>query len=866
MMSSSDPSRRPSLNGIHLSSDAQDDYGNTVTSEAMLSYPMYDSSSITQLTRLAKSHKRRDNMDQVSANSISPSSTTYSDLQYSRLPLPDALRPSFINTTNTPIPGISISPTSSLFSNVTAGMGEPSIRGMGMPGRALRRPSLDTYQEGLYFSNNGPYASSSAANNLDPSDASPRRASDATENDYDHRNEPQHLRPFDNNMLMNGNSHYRKNSSHSTYESSINGSVAATHQFNDWMFEEDEHDPQISESAQPHIVLNTAERRSGMDGVLMRSNTHDSMIGEVQMKQPARVVYYTSHGSRVNFYLQKDESTIGRKEDNTIVLSDAKISKYHASIKKTEIGFFIRDRNSSNGVRVNGTLLDPTKPNLLVHGDVINIGTCVLTFYDVPERAARQPEPDLPLFAFDSLSRSTLTRRQKDPTSTQSYVELVTILPSDKKYEKTFTIREEVQMEPAASLDFAPVASISDTSVLSEDYEKLRLAYELSKISVTEDITELLEKSLELMFEILTVDRGVVLLVDRATGILATHLVKIRPGTDREVREIMLSSTILRKVLTSRIALITTDATEDPNLQRSASVRKGSIRSVICMPLIAHNKIHGILHLDAVDKINYFSNKDLSLVKAICNQTAVAIENGILVKEVQNKARLTENLSRFLSPHVVMKMTERDGLHSIRRGGGREVMGTILFVDIRGFTNISEKSPAADVVELLNEYFERLVKVVFTYDGVVDKYIGDALMATFGTLQGETDAEFRAVCAALDFRRTIAELNMERKRQNKTPIVIGVGVNTGTCLAGFIGSAQRLEYTVIGDNVNISSRLCSMAGENQVLISESTHEAVRGRVESHELGKKKLKGKVTEINVYEVLTARAGVGASRTHK
>ena len=105
--------------------------------------------------------------------------------------------------------------------------------------------------------------------------------------------------------------------------------------------------------------------------------------------------------------------------------------------------------------------------------------------------------------------------------------------------------------------------------------------------------------------------------------------------------------------------------------------------------------------MDAVDKISYFSNKDLSLVKAICNQTAIAIENAILVKEVQNKARLTENLSRFLSPHVVLKMTERDGLHSIRRGGGREVMGTILFVDIRGFTNMSEKSPASEVASVV---------------------------------------------------------------------------------------------------------------------------------------------------------------------
>ncbi len=111
------------------------------------------------------------------------------------------------------------------------------------------------------------------------------------------------------------------------------------------------------------------------------------------------------------------------------------------------------------------------------------------------------------------------------------------------------------------------------------------------------------------------------------------------------------------------------------------------------------------MHLDSRARINSFSSKDLSLVKAISNQTAIAIENSILIKEVEKKAKITEQLSRFLAPHVVDKMVNKA---EMIRKGGREIVGTIIFVDIRGFTNFSEKSGPTEVVALLNDYFERV--------------------------------------------------------------------------------------------------------------------------------------------------------------
>ncbi|KAJ1551354.1 hypothetical protein HK096_000791, partial [Nowakowskiella sp. JEL0078] len=530
------------------------------------------------------------------------------------------------------------------------------------------------------------------------------------------------------------------------------------------------------------IILQTTERR----GRLINDRPDGS--------QPARLVYYTVYGGRMNWNLSEtEETTIGRKDDNKVVLSDVKISKYHASIKKSDKGYAIKDRKSSNGVKVNDKTIEPNRPYLLQDGDQILVGMITLNFYDKIQSTDINSDTNRATIKRNPMRNSILPSPNADD---DRYLRLVTILPSEQKYEETVTIREEIAAEDTVDFHKLENDNPIDEATLREDYEKLRLAYELSKVSLTHDIIFLLEKSLALMFEIIPVDRGVVLLVDQNTGIMGTHYVKLREGKANEGREILLSSTILRKVYGSRKCLITSDAYEDPMLGKAASVRTGQIRSVICVPLIAHNKVLGILHLDSRDRINSFSSKDLSLVKAISNQTAMAIENNMLIKEVEAKARITEQLSRFLAPHVVDRMVHRA---EIIRKGGQVLVGTIIFADIRGFTNLSERCGPSETVNLLNDYFERLVQIVFKYDGVVDKYIGDALMAVFGTLEEEKDSEFRSIAAALEFKMAIKEMNELRSRQNKESISVGVGVNTGELLAGFIGCTQRLEYTCIGD-------------------------------------------------------------------
>jgi adenylate cyclase len=526
----------------------------------------------------------------------------------------------------------------------------------------------------------------------------------------------------------------------------------------------------------------------------------------------AKIIYKSPDGLETDFVLDAINS-VGRHPRNKIRLNDREISKEHAIIERRGAEWWIKDLKSSNGTYINSRRISESK---LADNDEILLGSMRLVFLIESGEGKRESVRDL-----------------------------VTILPQDPA--GTTHIHAKIEEDEE---DFQPVSEVTDVEVLKRDYEKLRLTHELQRIGLTTDLSVLLNRTLEVVFSMLKADNALIMLVDEETNTLVPHTVKQRGSGDKQ--EILLSSTIVNAAIQERASVLSSDAFLDPRFSGSQSIIAQGIRAAMCVPLVAHDKVLGLMHLDSRERVGAFVEKDLQLLKAIAAQTAVAIENARLIRQIEDEAKTRMQLSRFLPPHVVDEMVAGRGA-PIQKGG-REVEATVVFCDIRGFTSISESTGPQEVVDLLNDYFERLVEVVFARHGILDKFIGDALMASWGTLEGSDleESTYDCVAAAVDFRDAIRDLNMERAELGLDPIRMGVGVNTGRLVAGYMGAKRRLEYTVIGDTVNTASRLCGIADGDQVIISENTYAYVKSRIEARYLGLRSVKGKEQEVGVYDV--------------
>jgi adenylate cyclase len=227
------------------------------------------------------------------------------------------------------------------------------------------------------------------------------------------------------------------------------------------------------------------------------------------------------------------------------------------------------------------------------------------------------------------------------------------------------------------------------------------------------------------------------------------------------------------------------------------------------------------------------------------------IEQASLNEQIREEERMRNRLERFHSPQVIEMILKGGQETKDNIMEPKDLTATILFTDIIGFTPLSEKMPPRDINMILNQFFSRMTDIIFEYDGTLDKYIGDALMAVFGApMEKEGDAE-RAIFAALKMRQELDE--MMKKAEEGKRFNVRIGINTGRVVAGNMGSPKRMDYTVIGDPVNIASRLESIANPNQILIGEETYRHVKGKFKINKVGAKKVKGKTQEVMVYEVI-------------
>jgi adenylate cyclase len=498
-------------------------------------------------------------------------------------------------------------------------------------------------------------------------------------------------------------------------------------------------------------------------------------------------------------------NTVGRHPDNTVQVLDRIVSKEHCRITRAPNGSYVlRDVGSLNGSYVNG---ERVAEKVLGTGDQITLGNTVLRFEDEQDGQQQKNE------------------RLRSITMAGGGV-----------------VQSQVRSRLDATTHFLPAAEIDDVEALKNDYEKLRIAHELSqKLNIETNLDQLLQQIVDETFAIIRADRAVILLLEN------NELVPRYLRTKREDDSIKLSSSILEEVKNNKKAVLSSDAMVDERFKAAKSIIMQGIRSTMCVPLLYADQLLGAMHMDSMLTTGAFTEKDLQLFQGIANQAAVAIENHRLAKKIEREAATRAEFQRLLSPNLVEQIVS--GALQLDKAGTKRVV-TMLFADIRGFTSMSERTAPEEMVKTLNEYFEMMVDVLFAHGGTLDKYVGDEVIGLFGAPVSLPDAPLRAVRCGLEMQRALGEFNRIRATNGQEPIHVGIGINTGPVIAGAIGSSRTLQYTVIGDPVNLASRLCSVAKAGEVIISEYTMRLVHSDVLLEPREAVRVKGKSQALQIY----------------
>jgi class 3 adenylate cyclase len=322
-----------------------------------------------------------------------------------------------------------------------------------------------------------------------------------------------------------------------------------------------------------------------------------------------------------------------------------------------------------------------------------------------------------------------------------------------------------------------------------------------------------LQNTLErLMAVIPAAKRGAILLSGKSGQmLLKAHMPAGAPAV---------SLTLVERAISTRSGFVW-QRSEDPTLSQAESRSESGIYA----PLIWNDETFGAICVDNSDTVAAFVPDDLKLVVTVSHQLALLIANDQLTSRLRRNASLLERLLTNFSPKTRNLLLAKAEQGKLRLGGERSEV-TVLCSDMRGFTRLAATMDAEQVVEMLNHYLSVLVGCVFRNGGTIDKFMGDAILAVFGSPEPDPQQHANGLQAALAMQEAIAVLNQERSMRGDVVCEIGVGVHCGTVLHGFIGTNERMEFTVIGDAVNKTSRYCAAAKAGEIIISPELHQHV----------------------------------------
>jgi len=504
------------------------------------------------------------------------------------------------------------------------------------------------------------------------------------------------------------------------------------------------------------------------------------------------------NGVLKDFYLDKNLISIGKLEDNALVLKDSAISRRHFSLEKTTDGFKLIDLNSTNGTFVNGKRV---KEIILKPNDEITVGRTHLKYlYDEKETHYNE---------IDDQKISMIIPLMDDLNS---------------KREKTV---EKKDLELFADLTNLGKELISSSSIETT-----------------------FEKAGELIFDFINPMHLYIFSYNEKEDDLQLKYSKNRKNNYDE--KINISKTIAMKAIKEKVAILSSNTMDDKRFNGAESIILYGITSAFSIPIWTKDSIYGLIYADTTQFDQQFKKTDLEVLSVIANFSGLSIESIKRFNDLNREKKVRARLERYHSPSVVSRILEVGDSNTQEIMDYKESDATVLFMDIVGFTTKVEHMNPVEVGMLLNNFFTEMTDIVFKYNGTLDKYIGDALMAVFGVpFEDEKHAE-SAIHAALEMLDQLRVINENLDKKDK--IKIRIGINSGKLISGDFGSPKRLDYTVLGNNVNIASRLeSSVAGKNEIIISNSTMKLTKGLFEFELLGKRKLQGISRMITTYKVL-------------
>ena len=548
-------------------------------------------------------------------------------------------------------------------------------------------------------------------------------------------------------------------------------------------------------------------------------------------------------------------ATMGRSPENTIFIPDGRCSRYHARVTSDGTTHTVTDLGSSNGTQVNGSPLQKGAPLPLGDGDYITIGSTRLVFHvgvsrrsvaaGVAESVPPPPSPSLPAAVPPPAPPPAFAPLDFDGAMSSPEVSL-------KMDANLSMVDASFSMVEACERARGP-----DQGLLEAIARLQAMVMVSSDLGAVTDKEAVLERIMKSMFSIFPqADRAFVMLRNRATGEMVPAVGRDRYGKYYKPEEFAISRTIVSTVIDQRQSVLSSDAQEDDRFDAGMSIVQQSIRSVAYVPFIWQDEILGLISVDTTSKTGSFDSEDLMMLTGIAAQAAIAIKSAELYDDVQVEAGKRAMLSRYISPDVVEGVLDGNIPLELR---GELKHGTVFFCDIVGFTAMAEKSSAVEIIDRLNAYFHITTEVVTRNKGTLHKFGGDMIMAFWNVLLKDDKAEFNAVRTGLEMQIAVWSFDLDLAMTGQTPVYLGIGVNTGEFAGGNVGG-EMIEYTIIGDNVNLGQRIESLAGRWQVFVAEETYESVADVCSAIALPRVRVKGKAEEIQVYSIRGLEVGPG------